>query len=402
MNLLFLSLAKIDSFNKSHIYTDLLREFCRQGHNIYAVSPVEKRYTAGTTLINDEFGTILKVKTGNITKCNLIEKGISTLRIENQFIHAIKKYLKNVHFDLVLYSTPPITFAKVINFIKKRDCARSYLLLKDIFPQNAVDLDIFGKQSPIYTFFRRKEKELYALSDYIGCMSQANVDYVIRHNPEINPDKIEVCPNSIELKDIQMTEDDKQKIRLKYQIPMDRMVFVYGGNLGKPQGIDHIMRCLEACRDMDKAFFLIVGSGTEFDRLESYIKRKAFKNVKILSQMPKEDYEQLANSCDVGLIFLDYRFTIPNFPSRLLSYMQASMPVLASTDKNTDIGKVIEKGNFGYWCESIKSEAFKERVERFINAPTKNLIMGENARNYLEENYTVEKAYDIIMKHFGE
>ena len=59
----------------------------------------------------------------------------------------------------------------------------------------------------------------------------------------------------------------------------------------------------------------------------------------------------LANSCDVGLIFLDKRFTIPNFPSRLLSYMQASMPVLAATDVNTDIGKVIEEGESDIGCE---------------------------------------------------
>jgi aspartate 1-decarboxylase len=54
-------------------------------------------------------------------------------------------------------------------------------MLKDIFPQNAVDLGMIkttGIKSLLYKYFRRKEKGLYFISDRIGCMSQANVDYV--------------------------------------------------------------------------------------------------------------------------------------------------------------------------------------------------------------------------------
>lgn len=76
----------------------------------------------------------------------MIEKGISTLMIEGQFLRAIKKHFNDVTFDLVIYSTPPITFEKVILFIKERDLANSYLLLKDIFPQNALDLNMFSKK----------------------------------------------------------------------------------------------------------------------------------------------------------------------------------------------------------------------------------------------------------------
>ena len=89
---------------------------------------------------------ILRVKIGNITKTkNLVKKGVSTLLLDYQYKKAIKKYLKHVNFDLVLYSTPPITLSSVINHIKKKHNARTYLLLKDIFPQNAVDLGMLSK-----------------------------------------------------------------------------------------------------------------------------------------------------------------------------------------------------------------------------------------------------------------
>ena len=114
----------------------------------------------------------------------------------------------------------------------------------------------------------------------------------------------------------------------------------------------------------------------------------------LISGLPKDEYESFVGCCDVGLIFLDHRFTIPNFPSRLLSYMQNGMPVLACTDPNTDIGKVITEGKFGWWCESDTPEHFTETIEIALKSDLENL--GENGLKYLKENYTVEKGCEII------
>ncbi|UJF26174.1 glycosyltransferase family 4 protein [Planococcus sp. 107-1] len=395
MNIIFLTVTDINSIHEKMIYTDLLREFIENGHNVYIVSPSERRYKKNTTLIEEENSQILKVKIGNIQKTNILEKGISTILIENNFKAAIKKHFSNIKFDLVLYSTPPITLVSTIKYLKDRDGAKSYLMLKDIFPQNAVDLNMFSKKNPIYNFFRFKEKRLYMQSDYIGCMSQANVDFVLKHNPNIEAGKVEICPNSIQ--PLKVNYD--KEIRKKYNIPLDKTVFIYGGNLGKPQGIDFLIECLEANKESDKVHFVIAGSGTEFNKIVSYFNVKKPSNAQLFQQLPKEDYEGLANSCDVGLIFLDHRFTIPNFPSRLLSYMQASMPVLAATDPNTDVGQVIENGSFGYWCESNDVKDFNQKVSKLTN---KDLTeeMGKNARKYLEENYTPKHSYDVIMSHF--
>ena len=100
-------------------------------------------------------------------------------------------------------------------------------------------------------------------------------------------------------------------------------------------------------------------------------------------------------ACDIGLIFLDHRFTIPNFPSRLLSYMQKGIPVLACTDPSTDIGSVITEGGFGWWCESDTPAHFTETVQRALTSDIPE--MGENAFRYLKENYSVQKSYETII-----
>ena len=397
MNVLFLTLLDFDSIEEHNIYTDLLREFVKHDHKLYVISPVERRKRQETKLLETDKATILKLKIGNTQKTNLIEKGISTITIEPKFISSIKKYFSCVKFDLVLYSTPPITFCNAIEYVRKRDNAKTYLLLKDIFPQNSVDIGMLSKtgwKGLLYKFFRNKEKHLYMISDHIGCMSQSNVDYVIKHNPEVDPSIVEICPNSIEVIDMSVDEKTREEIRKKYDIPLDKKVFVYGGNLGKPQGIDFMIQCLKSQSYNNQAFFLIVGDGTEYGKIEKFIKSEEPVNVKLMKRLPKEDYDKMVGACDVGMIFLDYRFTIPNFPSRLLSYMQARIPILAVTDKNTDIGKVIVDGNFGWWCESDEIRSFIVA----INSALKGINNNNDEYKYLQEHYTVEKSYKIIEK----
>lgn len=403
MNVLFLTLLDFNSIDEKNIYTDLLREFAKHGHRLFVISPVERRKKIDTKIIKTNNATILKLKIGNTQKTNIIEKGISTVSIEPQFIAGIKKYFSNVKFDLVIYSTPPITFCNAIEFVKKRDGAKTYLLLKDIFPQNAVDIEMISKtgiKGIIYKIFRNKEKKLYRISDFIGCMSQANVNYVVKHNREVSLDKVEICPNSVEVIDMSVDEKIRKDIRNKYGIPINKKVFVYGGNLGKPQGIEFMIECLRSQENNEDAFFLIVGDGTEFHKIEAYMKNDKPKNVKLMKRLPKEDYDKMVGACDVGMIFLDHRFTIPNFPSRLLSYMQAKIPVLAVTDKNTDVGSEIVNGKFGWWCESNSINSFNSKVCEITNSDLKE--MGSNGYHYLITNYSVGISYEKIIKHYGE
>lgn len=397
MNVLFLSISPLGNFNGHSISIDLLHEFVRNGHKVYAVGALQRRENKDTYLSEEAGCTVLRVKVGNNKKANVIEKGITTVTLPFHYISAIKKYFADVRFDLVMYPTPPVTIVETVRFIKKRDGAKSYLLLKDIFPQNAVDIGMMsrsGVKGILYKYFRKKEKQLYAVSDRIGCMSQANVDYVLKHNPEISPDKVEICPNSIEYADKSVTAGERAAMRDKYGLPQDKKIFIYGGNLGKPQGIPFLIECLRAEKDNPDAYFLVVGDGTEYGKLEAFVNEDKPANMKLMKRLPKEDYDNLVAACDVGMIFLDHRFTIPNFPSRLLSYMQAGLPVLACTDPNTDVGKVITEGGFGWWCESNDTAGFCE----LIGSVLKNDTINGNCHSYLKEHFCVENNYRIIQQ----
>ena len=406
MNILFLTLVQFDNLQEHNIYTDLLQEFVDRGHFVYAISPVERRQNIRTHLSqDDECAKVLRLRIGNTQKTNIIEKGWSTVTLEQVFIHAIRKYTADIRFDLVLYSTPPITLCNAVQYVKRRDHARTYLLLKDIFPQNAVDLGMLqqsGIKGLLYRMFRKKEKKLYRISDDIGCMSQANVDYVLEHNTLSGDQVIEVNPNCIRSSaSAVLSQQEKTQLRDRYGIPVDRCAFLYGGNLGRPQDVAYIVECLRACADIEDCVFVIAGSGTDRSVLEQYMAQEHPKHVILLPQIPTDDYERMVRCCDVGLIFLDHRFTIPNFPSRLLSYMDAGLPVLAATDRNTDVGTVICEGGFGMWCESVGTELFVDCVRQMLDAGRREQ-MGAQAKAYLEEHYTVKQGCEMVLRHFEQ
>lgn len=399
MNILFLTILKID-IEQSHIYSDLMRKFRAEGHNLYIMYPNERRLGLPTRLSLDDGINILEVKTLNVTKCSILEKGIGQLSLEILFLRAFKKYFSNVAFDLVLYSTPPITFNKVIKAAKEKGNAVSYLMLKDIFPQNAVDLGMMkktGGKGILYRMFRRKEKELYCISDYIGCMSPANVEYVLKHNPEVSADKVEIAPNSYDVPSEGEKRREGKEIRDKYRLPTDIPIFIYGGNMGKPQGIPFFIECMKAVKDREDCHFVIVGDGTEYVKLESFVNDCRPKAVSVFRYMPKEDYDRLTSACDIGLIFLDYRFTIPNYPSRLLPYLMERKPIIAITDPNCDTGTLAQQNGYGYYCPSNSVEAFVKTIDRMLVSDIQQ--MGENGFRFFLNNYTTEHTYRAIIKH---
>jgi len=398
MTILFLTISRINSIEEQSIYQDLLRKFRDEGHDVNIITPIERRFNKNTHIINEGNVTILNVKTPNIQKTNVFEKGFGTLILEFLFKKAIKKFFKNKKFDLIMYSTPPITFTRLVRTLKIEYNAKTYLLLKDIFPQNAVDLKMLSSSGILYKYFRKKEIELYEISDWIGCMSEENKKYILKHNPGLKEAKVEVNPNSIYLQEEKGTLSDSSKIL--GIIPQNKTIFLYGGNLGKPQGINFLLDIIIDSNYNSKAYFIIVGSGTETNKIKKWFDVKKPKNALFVNQLNQKDYEMLLKQSHVGLVFLHPDFTIPNYPSRILPYMKYKLPILFATDTNTDVGKEAEIYEYGFWCESGKIEEFRKFIELLTFNKELRSKMGINGYNRLKNDFNVNYSYEMIMNHF--
>lgn len=385
-----------DIRKNSNLYLDLAEEFRKNGHNVWIATLLEKKYSQKTYLEKVKELNILRVRAGDWFNTNsVIKKGLTTVTIANYFKKAVQKYFSNIKFNLVIYPTPPITFAPVVKYIKKRDNSKSYLILRDIFPQNVRDLGLLNNRL-LFNYFRKKEKQLYDISDYIGCMSQGNIQYVLDHN-EVDENKLEILYNwgKVNHNTKVITTDYKKKYGLE-----NKFVAVFGGNIGLPQELEFLLELAKEYKDRSNIIFLIIGKGAQKEKVVNIINSNKLSNVIIKDYIPRNDYRNLLKQCDIGLINLNRIFTIPNMPSKVVDYFNASIPILASTDKNTDLKQFLQDANAGLWSETGDLKTYKENFEKLLNNKELRKELSKNGRNFLEKNLSVEKAYKIIVKHF--
>ena len=397
MNVLFISITPIIDLDERGIYTDLLRAFLKQGHSLTIYSPEFDRNIEKKQYDNVNFHFI---KSGPLTKVNPLRKILNYFIFSHRLSASLKSLVVNV--DLVLYSTPPIQLVSPLRRFRKKTNAIYYLMLKDIFPQNAVDIELIrhnGITSFIYRHYQKMERRLYELSDYIGVMSPANKKYLLAQHPHLEK-KIELLPNAIDLSNSPHFTSDRRSTRNRFELPVDDIISIFGGNIGKPQGIDFIQDIIALNENVDHSFLLFVGNGTEFKKLNDFIRLNNIKRARCIPQLAKIDFDELLFHCDIGLLFLDFRFTIPNFPSRILSYFEFSKPVLAATDKVTDIKVVLEDHKTGMWVPSNDPTNYIKKLKTLLEDSHLRNQMGANARQYLESQWTIEDAYTTIVQHF--
>src|SRR4030042_1390637 len=273
MKILFLMIAYPDTRRDSSMYTDLTREFVSNGHKVYvAVANGPKK-----TTFHDENGVnVLRVKTLKLYNTSIITKGIANILLPYQVMRKIRLCFENLKFDAIIVPTPPITYLSTLNKLTKKSQAKTYLMLRDIFPQNAWDLGII-KSRILYNYFRYKEKRLYKDSDFIGCMSPGNIKYIIEHNPEVDQRKLHLVPNWKNITDLINADTD---IRKQYKLE-NKYVALYGGNLGKSQEVGFILDLAAATEHLKDVVFLIIGNGTEKKRM---IEKSKKMNVQIMAQ----------------------------------------------------------------------------------------------------------------------
>lgn len=398
MRVLYIATSFPEPNKGATIYTDLAEALHEAGHEITVAVSEQARNLSQTQIKKERGFDVLRVVTGNYYDVGLIEKGITTLRIPTLMKKGISQYLSDRKFDFILYEAPPVTNASLVSWAKIKFQCPSYLMLKDIFPQNAADIGIMKKRSPLFKFFKYKEKKLYESADIIGCMSKANKQYIINNNPWLDENKIELFPNTKRIAD--SIDPVQQEMRHKYNIPEDSCVFLFGGNMGKPQYVDLLCKAIVDCKDDNNVFFLFIGRGTERYKLEETIKNEEINNAIVIENLPRDQYEQITKESDVGLIILDPRFTIPNYPSRILSYMEYSKPVIAATDRSTDLKELVEYSKCGEWVWSGDKDGFVEVIKRFSKSSSLE-NMGSNGRKYLEENFSLEQSVKILEKHLN-
>ena len=400
MNILFVTIAW-PLAGERNLYSDLMNEFVRQGHSVfvaYADDQVEK-----TQLCNKGEISVLRIATSPMRKMNKFRKAIAFLTLGKRIEKAIQNNWIAIGFDLIIGHSPPITLSRLFKSLKEELASPVYYLLKDIWPQGPADLGFIKKRGFVYNFFRFHEQRLYRTVDYIGCMSPSNVEYVLKNNAFLSENKVEVCPNTISPRNLKAHEEIAS-VRNRFDIPEDAIVFIFSGNIGRAHGLDFYLKAIDRAKHIENAFFMIGGSGQSFDYVVREVEMRGIENLRYYKRLPSDEFDSLLLASDVGVVLLDARYTVPQFPSRLLAYLEAEKPVLCSVNAQTDIGTIVEKSGCGLSTLHGDLLAFEKAVKFFCDAKNTKLIkeMGQKSHDLLLREFASRRSYEIIMNRLAD
>ena len=398
MKILFISSDYLKPEKGSNIYTDLADALNKNNHIVKVVVSEERKKIDKTTLFEENGIPVLRVRTGNLYEIGFVEKALTFLTISRDLKRGINKFFSHEEFDLILFQSPPLTLYKVVKWAMKKYNCPSYLMMKDIFPQNGVDIGLYTKRHPAYIYFKWQANKLYKVSSKIGCMSNGNIEYLNKME-NVPLEKLELFPNTVKIREHdKIPKKLRNNIREKYGFNDTDVIAVFGGNFGRPQGLDFLLEIIEEYKKNKTVKFLLVGNGTEKEKIFNYIKEHNLTNTVTREYIPREEYETLLASCDIGLIFLDHRFTIPNFPSKTLSYFECSLPIMAAIDENTDYGKMLAETKSGFHSIHGDIKSFKKQFNKMLKDEKLRIKMGKNGRKYFENECNVEKSVKILER----
>ena len=307
---------------------------------------------------------------------------------------AIRKELKKQPFEGVVYYSPSIFFGYLVHKIKRECNCKAYLILRDLFPQWAIDEGLIRKGSLIEKYFRFFEHLNYSSADCIGLMSPKNLQLFEGFNgKQYNAEVLYNWADKDALPCKSKTFGLRERLNLN-----DKVIFFYGGNIGHAQDMGNLLRLAEAMKPIEKAHFIFLGQGDEVALVKATIKERKLLNCTFLSSVSQADYKLILNEIDVGLFSLSANHTAHNFPGKLLGYMVHSLPILGSVNQGNDLIDVIQGAKAGFIYNNGDDKRFYEAAKELAESTKLRQQMGLNANKLLLEKFSVDFAATQILK----
>lgn len=379
--------ARISAALQMH---DLALEFVRQGHRPTAVVPAPDLDRAW--VIEDLDGVeVLRVKALRTKDVGHVRRALAELLLPLFLLRGLSNSpLAGEPWDGVVWYSPTIFLGPMVRLLKRRLGIKGYLILRDLFPDWAVDAGIL-RRGLVYRFFKRIERYQYGVADVIGVQTPGNVPLVKTMAARGNA-RIEVLNNWLSEPSVR-----RSSISLAATALAGKTIFVYAGNMGVAQGMDYLLQLAFELRDRRDAGFLFVGRGTEAVRLREYSALHELRHVLFMGEIDSNEIPGLLAQCHVGMIALDPRHTTHNIPGKFLAYLRAGLPVLARINAGNDLEQVIHAEGVGYVCTDASEEPLCQMAEKLLNTPRLREQMASRGRALAAREYSSSAAVQKII-----
>jgi len=369
---------------------ELARELHIRGHNVTVVVPDPSLRATSKVGTFEEIET-WRFKSGPTKNVSRIRRAVNELLLSYRAYYCLKSEIRANPQSLIIYYSPTIFWGAFVWYLKRKWCAKSYLVLRDFFPQWAVDAQILSHHSPITKFFRLIESINYSVADVIGVQSPRNLTvFTSQFNTKA---RVEVLYNWATPQSTIGTESNfRNRLGLD-----DKIVLVYGGNIGVAQDMSNIVRLADNMKTVEAAHFLLVGDGDEVPLIKKEARRLKLENLTLLPALEQSEYFQMLSECDIGLFSLNKEHKAHNFPGKLLGYLAIGLPILGSINQDNDLADVVHAAGAGLVSVNGDDAAFYKNAKLLVNDLEFRKTASIAAKRLLAEQFSVNAAADQLL-----
>jgi len=397
MNILIVTDVYTPNANSSAVLMrDLALSLVKKNFNVHVLTLLEANTleTKSYASITEEEGVkVLRVRNIRKKTVGKIRRGLSELLLPYIMYRGFQKYFKNDRPDLIICYSPPITLEKTVNRLKRKYGPKTYLVLRDLFPQCALDVGVL-KPGIIFNSFKEIENKLYEVSDYIGVQSLSDLKTITNTTCKLR-EKVELLYNWVDV--AQYEKIIKKDFRREFGL-QNKIVCLYAGNIGEYQELGFLFELIKLNFNRTDVVFLIVGSGSQSRELRD--EYGDLDNVMFQEFVCPELYPDLVRQCDIGLINLSRSLTIQNIPGKLLGYWSSKLPVLASLNPNNDLQDIIKDADGGLCSVTGDLLQYNDNFNRLCDDMVLRDNQGASGYLYTKKHFSVDNARDTILKHF--
>jgi glycosyltransferase involved in cell wall biosynthesis len=370
---------------------DLAHELASQGHDVTVVVPSAIR-GARWTLDTTARVTVLTLAAMTTKDLGYVRRTFAEAMLPYRMLRGIRNGpLRGVRWQAVVWYSPSIFLGLLVGALKRTTRCRSYLILRDIFPEWAVDMGIL-RRGLAYRFFKTVEWYQYSVADVIGVQSKSNLSYLRQWSMEPGR-RLEVLHNWLA-----DAPNAGCTISVERSPLAGRIVLAYTGNMGVAQGMDVLLELATRLRVRKDVGFLFVGRGSEAARLRNLAESLGLDNVVFHDEIEPADIPGLLSQCDIGIVALDPRHRTHNVPGKFLAYMQAGLPVLACVNAGNDLAELITRENVGFACVGQSADELESLALRLCGEAMLRQQMSGNALALARSAFSVTAAARTITE----
>lgn len=369
---------------------DLVREFVEQGHLPTVVVPTASLSSAWSVEESDGI-TLLRVRTPRTKDIDYVRRTLNEMRLPHVLLRALRNSgLGADRWDGIVWYSPTIFFGPIIRALRRESRCRSYLILRDIFPEWAVDMGLM-RRGLAYRFFKWVERSQYAAADVIGVQTPANLPY-LKDWVSQSGRQLEVLQNWL-----RPAADVGCRVQISGTPLAGRRIIVYAGNMGVAQGMDVFMDLAIRMRARPDVGFLFVGRGSDAARFASLAQELRLENVVFHDEIEPREIPGLLAQCHVGIVALDPRHHSHNIPGKFLTYMQAGIPVIARINPGNDLERMIKESRVGRVCTGGDAALLERLTEDLLSDPTAAEDARRNGKELSERLFSSSAAVRQIV-----